>query len=316
MALVTVSLLVLFPSPPLIADPYRIAVFDYDIRSPGEKTVARHIEQQLAGAGLGEHMIQQFCGEENEGRAAIILAGLESQQYDLIITITSDAMAPAFHQIRRTPWLFTNVNNPKIFGIRDPKKPGRNMSGVTYYVPVGRQLELFQAIMGGRMKKIGLIFDLLSKSRRAELGEFRLMASVMGLEYRIELLKSPQELPSSAQRLIHQKVDGIILTSSDALYNNVHLILDRCTRAKTPIFSVHQTGVAAGAIAAYASDYFRMVDECLIPMAVSVLKEKKNPGDMPVRQVKNPSIYLNATQAKKLGIAIPADILQKAVIVY
>lgn len=313
---ILIFLMILFRIIPTYAGPVRVAIFDYDIRPPDEVTVAKHIEKKLYGAGLPSLEVHHFSGEKNEGNAVRVLAELESEQYNLIITITSDAMAPAFQQIIKTPWLFTNVNNPKIFGIQDPKKPGRNRSGVTYHVPVGRQLELFQSIMGGRLKTIGLIFDAQSKSRLAEIGEFRIAASMLGMGYRIELMNTPQDLPAIAHKLIDQKVDGIILTSSDAVYDNVHLILDICIKQKIPIFSVHKNGVAGGAIAAYASDYFRMVDECLLPMALAVLTEGKNPGTMPVRSLKNPAIYLNATQAKKIGLMIPQALIRKAEAIY
>ncbi len=309
---VLVLLLILLQSLPAYSKTYRVAIFDYDIRPAGEITVATYIEKKLQGAGLPSLEVYQFSGEENEQKAITVLTKLESQRYDLIITITSDSMAPAFHQVHNTPLLFTNVNNPKLYGIRNLNKPGRNMSGVTYYVPAVRQLELFQRIMGGRLKKIGLLFDKQSKSRRAEVGEFRYAANQLGMEYKIALMTTPSEMPGIVRKLLAQKVDGIILTSSDTVYDNVNQILDICTNQKIPIFSVHKNGVAGGAIAAYASDYFRMVDECLLPMVLSVLKEGKSPGTLPVRYLKNPSIYVNATQAEKIGIVIPEDIRRQA----
>ncbi len=71
--------------------------------------------------------------------------------------------------------------------------------------------------------------------------------------------------------------------------------------------------VAQGAISAFASDYYIMVDECLIPMAIDVLKKGINPGDMPVRFLEKPYVYLNLTQAKKLGLVITDEIKKKAV---
>ena len=305
-------ILVMMLSVPAFCEGYRVAIFDYDIRPENELTVAKHIEKQLKESGLPFSEINQFTGEENEKKALEVLAGLEADNYDLIITITSDAMTPGYYRVKKTPWLFTNVNNPKFFGVRDLNKPGRNRSGVTYYVPVAKQMELFKQVMGGKLSKIGLIFDDSAKSRKAELREFRSVAKDMGIAYEIKLIKNKDELPDVVKKLLESKVDAIILTSSDKIYKNVGLILDICTAQKIPIFSVNKKGVALGAISAFASDYYVMVDECLIPMAIEVLKKRKYPGDMPVRNLEKPFIYLNLTQAKKLDLIISDEVKKRA----
>ena len=126
----------------------------------------------------------------------------KNENYDLIITITSDSMVPATHRLKKTPWLFTNVNNPSFFGISNVLIPGNNKSGTTYYVPVIKQLVFFNKIMNGKLKKIGLIFDYDAKSRRAELIEFREAALSLGIDYILKLVKNKNELPSVAKLII------------------------------------------------------------------------------------------------------------------
>jgi putative tryptophan/tyrosine transport system substrate-binding protein len=295
---------------------YRVAVFDYDIRSTGKITIAEHIEKQLRNTNLRFHEINHFNGEENQKKAMDVLAGLDSKNYDLIITITSDSMIPAIHTISRTPLLFTNINNPRFFGIQNPRRPGRNMSGVTYYVPVAKQIALFQKIMGEKLCKLGMIFDKHAKSRRAELWEFRSVTQKMKITSKIVLVDKSENLPEAAKKLFASHVDAIVVTSSDKIYDHFESIIDICTNQKIPIFSVNKNGVAKGAIAAFACDYYMMVDECLIPMAIEVLDKGVNPGTMPVRSLKNPSIYLNLTQSKKLGLIIPDEILKIASKIY
>ncbi|MCP3924989.1 MAG: hypothetical protein GY714_20620, partial [Desulfobacterales bacterium] len=235
---------------------YRVAIFDYDIRPKTELTVAKHIENKLKKSGLKFSKINQFTGEENEKKALKVLEKLEASNYDLIITITSDAMIPALHTVSKTPWLFTNVNNPKFFGIRNLKKPGRNVSGVTYYIPATRQIRFFKQVMGGKLNKIGLIFDYHAKSRKAELGEFRLALTEMDISYKIELIKNKNDLSDATNKLLKSKVDAIVLTSSGKVYKNADLVVGITSVKKIPVFSVNKKGVIKGAISALASDYY------------------------------------------------------------
>lgn len=291
---------------------YKVAIFDYDLRDKDEYTISKHIKQSLLNTQLEFKKIEEFSGLSDDYISLELLQELESNNYDLIITITSDAMIPASHRIKKTPWLFTNINNPKFFGIHNLNKPGLNKSGVTYYVPVKEQLKLFKKIMNGKLNKIGLIFDINARSKQAEIREFRRMASSLDLDYAVDLIQSKYYLKESVKNLLKKNVDAIVLTSSDKIYNNIDTILELCNSKNIPIFSVNKKAVKNGAIASYASDYHIMVDEALIPMAIDVLKNKKNPGDIPIRSLTQPHIYLNLSQAKKLGIDISKELIDKA----
>jgi len=294
------------------AKEYKVAIFDFDVRERNQPTVAKHIEKQLKNTGLKFKKIEHFTGRDSEITSLRVLKRLDEKNYDLIITITSDSMVPATHALKKTPWLFTNINNPRFFGIRDSLNPGSNKSGVTYYVPVAKQIKFFNEVLNKKLKKIGVIFDYYAKSRRAELVEFREASLKLHINYEIKLIKEPEELKEAAKELLNMGVEAIIVTSSGKLYNNIDLILEITNAKNIPIFSVNKKGVANGALSAIASDYYKMVDENLIPMAIDVLKNGINPGHMPVQYLKKPFIYLNLTQAKVLNLEISDTVKERA----
>ena len=47
-------------------------------------------------------------------------------------------------------------------------------------------------------------------------------------------------------------------------------------------------------------------------MAADILEGKKKPADMPIETAKELKVSINKTNAEKLGIQIPADILKDA----
>jgi len=306
--------LVLFNS--LLASEYKVAIFDYDVPHPREQTVSKYIQVKLMESGLPFSHINLFSGENQDKVAVKVLRELENDNYDLIITVTSDALSAAEYRLKNTPWLFTNVNNPKFFGHRYNKYSSQHSSGVSYYVKSIEQLKFFNELMNGKLKKVGLIFDYSAKSRRVEIFDFAQASNRLKIERIIKVIKTKEELPLIVKNMIESEVDAIVLTSSNKLYENIDLILQQSNKYKIPIFSVNKKGVANGALTALANDYYKMVDNNLIPMVVDVLKNKKDPGSIPVQTLSKPMIYLNLTQAKILGLKISNKIKHSATKVY
>lgn len=287
-----------------------IAVFDYDRRDVNERTVASYIEDKILNHD-NKVIVKQFSGGNDNNTSIKVLHHLDSSNYDLIVTITSDALGLARYIVKKTPMLFTNVNNPKFLGINNLSKPGGNISGASYYVPVESQLRFFQEIMPS-MKKVGVLFDAKNKSRYVEAGECRDTFKKMHVQFLYKLIDTKLDLPKATQELIDQGVDAIIATSSGVIYNNIYLFKPIADKNNIPIFSFNKKGVKNGAIASLSSDYYLMVDELLIPMIKQVIYESKNPGNMPVGFLSKHIKSINATQAGIIGIEIPKSIIIQA----
>jgi len=295
------------------AGEYRVAIFDFDDRLDNKYTTAKYIERQLKKK-MGELELAHYSGKEDVSNSMQILKKLDSEGLDLIITITSDALIIASHVVKKTPTLFTNVNNPKHLGFRTLGPPGKNISGVSYYITVEKQLAFYKKILPD-LKHVGFIFDSNNKSKKVELPEARMACEKMGIAYNIEVISSKMELEKAASRLILDRVEAIVIGSSGMLYNNISHFKDVCNQARVQIFSFNKEGTRNGALASLSSDYELMVDKLLIPMTLAVLKEGKNPGDFPIAFLKENRIFVNVAQAETLNIKIPANILEKAVIV-
>ena len=99
-----------------------VAVFDYDDRPDREQTTAQYIARQLREKipAIG---VDQYSGKNDTETSIRVLRELDAKGYDLIITITSDALIVAHHTIQQTPTLFTNVNNPLFLGFNSLGPP-------------------------------------------------------------------------------------------------------------------------------------------------------------------------------------------------
>ena len=118
------------------------------------------------------------------------------------------------------------------------------------------------------------------------------------------------------KKLLSQNVDAVVCTTSDKIYNQVGQFKPLCDKAGIPIYSLHKKGVENGAVAALASDYYRMAEELLVPMAIRVLEKGVSPGTMPAAFLDKTFIYLNLKQAGRLGLVIPQEIKAQATRIY
>jgi len=283
----------------------RVAIFDFDDRLDEPHTVAKYIEKRLTQQ-IEEIHIDQFSGRSDEALAVHLLSDLDEQGYDLIITITSDALIVAHHTVIRTPLLYTNVNNPLYLGFRTLGPPGGNISGASYYVPIERQLKAFQVIQPD-LKRPGFVFDRFNKSRQVELPESRDACRKLGLEFEFVLVNHKGELREQVQNLIAMGVDAIIATSSGTIYENIAQFIDLCDTAGIPVYSFNKEGVAHGAVAALASEFYRIADELLVPMALKVLNEGISPGQMPVAFLNESRMILNRDRIRELKLHLPPE---------
>ena len=291
---------------------YRVAVFDFDDRLKEKHTTAKYIENSLKLADKNI-AVYQFSGKGNVTLSVKIMEKLDVGGYDLIIIITSDALIIAHHVIKKTPTLYTNVNNPLSLGYRTLGPPGGNISGASYYVSIEKQLILYKRILPG-LKSMGFIFDRNNKSRKVELPEVRQACEKLKIKYKIVVVSHYKELNGAAKQLINEGVDAVSVGSSGMLYNNISSFIATCDRAKIPVFSFNKKGLKQGAVAALASDYNLMTDKLVIPMALKVLQKGISPGAMPVAFLDDNLIFFNLPQAEKLNLTIPPDILEKAII--
>ena len=293
---------------------YKVAIFDFDKRRVEPDPLARRIETLLREK-LATVEVEHYSGLGDVERSIKLLDQIESEGYDLAITRTSDALIIAQHTLFKTPTLYTNANNPLLLGFKTLGPPGGNISGVSYYIPIEKHLRIYKVIFP-KLKKAGFIFDRNNKSRKAEVPESRKACAKLNLQYEIEFVNDRSQLPKAADALIERGVDAIIAASSGTIYENIQSFLSETDRRGIPVFSFYKMGVPEGAVAALSSDYFRMAEELLLPMAVKVLRDGVSPGAFPAAFLEKNSLFVNRSKARRFGLTIPPKIEMEYDVIY
>lgn len=293
---------------------FQVAIFDFDKRNITPDPLARHIENKLRNR-FNSIEVVHYSGLGDERHSVELLQTIEAQGYDLVITRTSDALIIAQHTLFKTPTLYTNANNPLLLGFKTIGPPGGNISGASYYIPIEKHLRIYKAIFPA-MHKPGFIFDRHNKSRKVEIPETRKACSALKLSFEIEFVERREELQRAAAALMERGADALICASSGTIYENIRLFLEDTNRKGVPIFSFYKMGVPEGAVAALSSDYFRMADELLLPMAVKVLEHNVSPGALPAAFLEKNSLFVNRAQARRFSLVIPPELEKAHDVVY
>ena len=279
----------------------RIAIFDYDARTPENPGVAPYLQHQLK---LWNPNIEvKYHSALNDGDNAIrMLQDLDGQQWDLIVTITTDAMLLALHYLRDTPFVFTNVNNPKVFSIQNRGGDDRNFTGATYYVPVKKQLQLFLRIQPD-IKCLGFIFDTTNRSMQAEAREIRQACLDLGIDFRYRRIKQKEDLEEATKYLVDVGSDAIVATSSGKVYMNIEEITQ--VSKSIPVYSFNARGVTRGAVAALSTDYWDMIDELVIPRIKAIMDEKTPIHELEIGYPSKHRVKINQKALEYHGLNAP-----------
>jgi putative ABC transport system substrate-binding protein len=300
MRLLLLALLLYLPIATMAAG--RIAIFDYDLRSPNAPGVAPYLEAQLK-TWKPSLEIFRISAEGDRRRATEQLSQLDQQGWDLIVTITTDAFLIARHQLKNTPFVFTNINNPRAFGLNPRAEPGRRFTGASYYVPVKQQLELFLQIQS-ELSTLGFLFDPANRSMQAEAQEVRRACQELNIKFQYRTLSEGRPLGQLAQELTAEGVDALVATSSDRIYLQIGQIEQAISDHPLPIYSFNAKGVTLGALAAMASDHRAMIDQLVMPR-IKALQQGQPIDRLAIGFLAKPQRYLNTEAIQRFGLQLP-----------
>lgn len=217
---------------------------------------------------------------------------------------------------QNVPMVFGSLTAPLESGVvTNLERPGGNVTGTTDYPPLDLQLSKFREILP-TAKTMGVIYNA-GEANSASL------VKILGEKLKdIKLIKravtDSREIKQAITSLIPEvdmvyiPLDNVVLTSADLI---IQTATDYSIAHKKPIPCVgcDPTIVERGAVFALG---FNHVDVGVKTghMVADVL-EGKNPGDIPVSAPDTVKTYVNTEVAQKIGLPIPAAVLENANIV-
>lgn len=225
--------------------------------------------------------------------------------------------------ISKRPLVFMYVSDPFGSGIAESfEGSGRpHVAGTFNRVPEAVNIKTIRTIQPD-FDHLGILFNMNERNSALKVKEMEELSKEMGFELTaLEIDPGNQSVPDSAlipgkvAELADAGVDFIYLGSSSFLRLNADVFTGAAVQNGLPILSPYEEVVreqdALLSVAARAAD----VGALAAQQALKILRDGKEPGDLPIARVTDFAYVVNMDVAKKLGMYPPIELLQIAEVV-
>ena len=269
--------------------------------------------------GLRQHGYEDGNNIKLEVRSALgqldrvpaLAQELVQLKVDVIIVANDPALRAVLKATSKIPIVMAGyTDDPSAMGwIESYRRPGRNVTGA---------FTMNSALIA---KRLELLKEMLPKASRlaifwertfgvGQLEEAQRVSPKLGLELHPIEVPGPADIAAAFAGAKEVKADAVLLIWTPIFYVHRARIAALALEARLPLFSDISVATDAGGLLSYGSfgyDSFvragRYVDRLL---------KGATPAELPVEQMENIKLVVNAKTAKALGIKLPESILVRA----
>jgi len=231
---------------------------------------------------------------------------------DVILALSSAAVAPLLEASRTVPIVFAGVADPVAAGyVESLARPGGNVTGFTLYEYSigGKWLELLKEI-SPRVTRAAVLREAGIAAGPGLFGAIQALAPSLGLELRLVNVQDAAEIERALAAFAQVSNGGMIVTGSPRQSAHRELIIAMAAKHRLPAVYNARFFVAAGGLISYGTDVLdqsrsaaRYVDRIL---------KGEEPANLPVQAPTKYELVINLKTAKALGIEIPPTLLARA----
>lgn len=254
-----------------------------------------------------EYIYHNAQGEQSN--CTTIAEQLKSENCDLILAIATPAAQAVANAIKDVPILVTAVTDPaQAELVATNRNPGGNVSGTSDLNPVGEQIDLLQQI-APNAKNVGLFYCSSEDNSKLQISMAKdelAKKGLNGIEFTVTQLTEIQSVVES----MAGKVDAIYIPTDNLLASGMATASQAAIKAGIPLIVGESGMVANGGLATRGLSYFNLGKQTG-EMALEILLDGKNPGDMPIEYLSDEYLEyaVNTETAKALNVTLP-EILQ------
>ena len=224
-----------------------------------------------------------------------------------IATPSAQSVANATKDIPIVGTAITDYKSAKL--VKDPAKPGTNVTGTTDMNPIKEQVELLQKVVPSA-KNVGVIYCSSEVNSQIQVDILKKEAAAKGLAVQEATVSTVNDIQQAAHSLIG-KVDVLYIPTDNIMASAMPTLCKVTDEAKLAVICAEPGEVKAGGLITLGIDYY-MLGEETGAMAAEILNGKAKPQDMAIRSQKQFKAVVNQKKADQLGIKIPEELLKGA----
>ena len=258
------------------------------------KNVDYDVETCQADAALGFQIATKFV---NSNADVIIAVGTTPAQCVF-----------KFAKSGKTKLVFSSVTNPGDIAQSFAKS---NTTGVSNFVDLKPQLELFKKLQPN-LKKLGIIFNPGEANSVSIIKKLEIERQALGIELVKQAIQQSADIPQAANRL-RAEVDAVFITNDNTALSGIPYIVKACNKSKVPVYVSDTDQVVKGCLASLGPNQYEIGRQT--GRIVKKIMDGEDINDMPVEYPDKTELFINKTQAQKLGMEVPDDVLDAAKVV-
>ena len=281
---------------------------------PALNETSRGIVDALSQAGFekGKNFdLKIDSAQANAALAAQIAQKFIHQSPDVVVgvgTLSAQSFAKAALQ-GKIKLIFSSVTDPLGAGLMtDLSKPNGHISGVSNYVDLKPQLQLFKKIQP-QLSRLGFLYNPGEANSSYILTKLKEVCLQMNIKVIPQSVMKTADVPQGATKLA-QLVDAIFISNDNTALSSLPSIIKIATQAKIPVYVSDINAVEQGALAALGPNQYD-VGLKTGEMIVRVLQGQDTCAQK-VQFSEKTDLYLNENTASELNIQIPEDIKASA----
>ena len=281
------------------------------VSHPSLDLIYKGIQDGLAEEGYKDDQVKiDFMNSEgDQSKVATMSKQLVANGNDLVVGIATPAAQGLASATKDLPVIMAAITDPIGANlVKDLKKPGGNITGVSDHNPAQQQVELIKALTPN-VKTIGALYSSSEDNSKTQVEEFKAYAEKAGLTVETFAVPSTNEIASTVN-VMTSKVDAIWVPIDNTIASAFSTVVSINQSAKNPIYPSATAMVEAGGLASVVVDQHDL-GVATGKMIAQVLKGAK-PADTPVNVFSTGKSVINKKLAQELGITIPESVLKEA----
>ena len=229
-----------------------------------------------------------------------------NKKVDLICAVATPAAQVVANATQDIPIVATAVTDYEAAKlIKSNAKPETNVTGTSDMNLVEAQLDLILKLVPAT-KTVGVIYNSSEVNSQVQVDLLKGFAKDRKVEIKEATVNNVNDIQQAARSLIGN-VEAIYVPTDNVLASAMPALAMVTEEAKLPVVSGWDD---ANGIATIAIDYYKLGVQTG-EMAADILSGKAKPQDMPIQTQNEFTVIVNEANAKKIGLTIPKEILDK-----
>jgi ABC-type uncharacterized transport system substrate-binding protein len=239
-----------------------------------------------------------------------ILQNFDSQNLDLIVSMTTPCLTAACSVVRKTPVVFTYVYDPIAAGAgKSFTEHLPNVTGVGSFPPIEDTIEVIKKLVPN-VRSVGTLYNSSEANSRKVISVARDLFRKQGIKLEEVTVTTTNEVSQAAQALGAKNIQALWITGDNTALQAFEGIAKIAADLRLPLIINDPEFIKRGALVAVGIGWYQTGYAASKIVARVLLGE--SPANIPFENVAIKQVVLNQEVAQKLGISFPEALIEEA----